>query len=94
MIASDSSLHQASFDFEYDDQRTTRLIERSIRPEIADMVDGRSKTAVSRDGTVLSVRIEATDLVALRAAMNTWLTLLATAETVVAFCDYRSSSNK
>jgi KEOPS complex subunit Pcc1 len=93
LISSDSTPpHEASFDFEYNDQRTARLIERSIQPEVADLVDERSQTAVSQNERSLTVRIEATDLVALRAAMNTWLTLLDTAETVARTSNQQSLS--
>lgn len=74
--------HDVSLDFEYDDQHRARLVGRSIRPEIGEIDDERSQTTLTRDGGTLSVHIEAEDLVALRAAMNTWLTLLDVAETV------------
>lgn len=60
---------------------------------MADLADERSWTAVSREGAVLTVRIDATDLVALRAAMNTWLTLLDTAETVAEIADHRDTTD-
>ncbi|ADJ15952.1 KEOPS complex subunit Pcc1 [Halalkalicoccus jeotgali] len=72
--------HDAFLTTEYNDQHRARLIERSLRPELADLADERSWTDVSRSGATLSIRIEATDLVALRAAANTWLTLLDVAE--------------
>ncbi len=72
--------HDASLTFEYDDQHRARLVERSIRPEIDDLADERSWTVVSRQRDTLRVRIEAKDLIALRAATNTWLTLLDVAE--------------
>ncbi|MDL5361678.1 KEOPS complex subunit Pcc1 [Halalkalicoccus sp. NIPERK01] len=74
------TVHDAYIRFEYPDQRRARLVERSIRPELDDLADERSSAAVSRDGATLSVRIGAEDLVALRAATNTWLTLLEVAE--------------
>lgn len=75
--------HDAFLTAEYDDQHRARLIERSLRPEIEDLADERSWTTLSRSGATLSIRIEATDLVALRAAANTWLTLLDVTETTV-----------
>lgn len=74
--------HDASLRFEYDRECCTRHVERSIRPELDELADERSRASISREGRTLSVRIEAEDLVALRAAMNTWLTLLEVAETV------------
>lgn len=72
--------HDASLRFEYDRERRARHVERSIRPELDGLADERSRASISREGAVLSVRIEAEDLVALRAATNTWLTLLEVAE--------------
>ncbi len=43
---------------------------------------------------MLTIRIEAADLVALRAAMNTWLTLLDTTETVAELDSRRPSSDE
>ncbi|MFC6904736.1 KEOPS complex subunit Pcc1 [Halalkalicoccus tibetensis] len=72
--------HDASLRFEYDRERRARHVERSVRPELAGLADDRSRTSISREEATLSVRIEAEDLVALRAATNTWLTLLEVAE--------------
>ncbi|MEM4781142.1 MAG: KEOPS complex subunit Pcc1 [Halalkalicoccus sp.] len=74
--------HDASLELVYDDQRRARLVERSLRPDLDDLADERSRATVSREGATLVVRIEAADLVALRAATNTWLTLIDTAERV------------
>lgn len=73
--------HDTLLTVDYDDQHRARLVERSLRPEVADLADERSWTTLSRSGATLSIRIEATDLVALRAAANTWLTLLDVVET-------------
>ncbi|WP_122089673.1 KEOPS complex subunit Pcc1 [Halalkalicoccus subterraneus] len=80
-------LHDASLRFDYDDQRRARLVERSVRPELEELADERSRASVSRDGATLSVRIEAGDLVALRAAANTWQTLIEVAERSAAAVD-------
>lgn len=74
--------HDSFLTFEYDDRSRARLVERSIRSEIGEIDDERSWTVLSREAETLSVHIEAEDLVALRAATNTWLTLLDVAETV------------
>ncbi|MCH7659904.1 MAG: KEOPS complex Pcc1-like subunit [Euryarchaeota archaeon] len=89
-----SAPHTASLACEYDDFQSARLIERSILPEVADLGDERSSVAVSRNGEMLTIRIEAADLVALRAAMNTWLTLLDTTETVAELDSRRPSSDE
>jgi KEOPS complex subunit Pcc1 len=45
--------------------------------------DGRAETAVAQDAGTLTVEIEAEDLHALRAAMNSWSRLISTARAVV-----------
>jgi KEOPS complex subunit Pcc1 len=74
--------HDALLDFEYDSEERALLIFRSVEQEIGEIDDDRSRTTVERDGRTVSVRIEAEDLIALRAALNTWQTLVAVAETV------------
>jgi KEOPS complex subunit Pcc1 len=72
--------HDATLEFEYDDERRARLVERSIRPEVGEIDGDRSVTEVACDGPTLSVVVRATDLVALRAGLNTWLSLVTVAE--------------
>ncbi len=76
--------HETSFTFEYDTEREAVTVERSLEPEIGDIEGERTGATLSRDGSVLRVEIEATDLVALRAGQNTWLSLVGVAERCVA----------
>ncbi|PSP21310.1 hypothetical protein BRC61_06265 [Halobacteriales archaeon QH_10_65_19] len=57
-----------------------RRIERAIAPEVRDIDDDRSRTRMDREAAELRLAIEAQDLVALRGALNTWLSLVSTAE--------------
>lgn len=77
--------HAASLSFEYADERRARVVTRSVRVEVGRIEDDRSRATVDRDGRTLSVRIDAADLVALRAGLNTWVRLVETAERVAAF---------
>lgn len=79
-----ASPHRATVSIEYDHNRAARIVERSIAREVDEIDDDRSRTTVDRVGPRLQIRIEADDLVALRAAMNTWLSLTDVAERV---CD-------
>ena len=72
--------HDATLTFEYDDERRARLIERSIRPEVGEIDGDRSVTEVAHDDALVRVVVRATDLVALRAGLNTWLSLVTVAE--------------
>jgi KEOPS complex subunit Pcc1 len=74
--------HETVLSFEYDSPEAARRVERAIAPEVADIADDRSNTQLSRDGNCLDVRIEARDIVALRAGLNTWLSLVDVAEQV------------
>ncbi len=75
-----SSPHDSLLAVEYDDAERARRVERSLRPEVGDIDGDRSEVAVTREGATLEVAIEAEDLVALRAGLNTWLTLVSVAE--------------
>lgn len=72
--------HDAVLSFEYDDESSARRVERSVRPEVGDVDGDRTTAAMERDGDSVTVRIAAADLVALRAGINTWSTLVAVAE--------------
>ena len=71
-----SSPHDSLLAVEYDDAERARRVERSLRPEVGD----RSRIRMAREGATLEVAIAAADLVALRAGLNTWLTLVSVAE--------------
>ncbi|MFC7044864.1 KEOPS complex subunit Pcc1 [Halobacteriaceae archaeon GCM10025711] len=77
------SPHESTFELVYDDERRARVVERSVAREVDDMVDDRSRARVDRDGATVTVHVVASDLTALRAAQNTWLTLVAVAEEAV-----------
>ena len=81
MTASDAD-HRASLSFAYDDERRARIVERSVRVEVGDIDDDRSRATVDRDGREVTVRVDAADLVALRAGTNTWTRLIDVAESV------------
>ncbi len=70
----------ASLSFEYDDERTARIVERSVGVEVGEIDDDRSRAAVERTGATVIVDVAAADLVALRAGTNSWTRLVAVAE--------------
>ena len=72
--------HEAVLAFEYDTDECARCVERSVRPEVGDIEGDRTAATLERDGPVVTVRIAAADLVALRAGVNTWSTLVGVAE--------------
>lgn len=74
--------HTATLSFTYRSAERARRIERSVRPELGQIADDRSRASVARDDTTLTVTVDAADLVALRAGTNTWVRLVEVAETV------------
>jgi KEOPS complex subunit Pcc1 len=67
-------------EFEYDDERLAELVERSVRREVGEIGGDRSTASLTREGRTLCLAVFADDLVALRAGLNTWCSLLEVAE--------------
>jgi len=78
--------HETRLSFDYESAERARRVERSIRPEIDDIADDRSRTRLQRSGETLEVVVGAADLVALRAGLNTWLSLVSAAERAGGAC--------
>lgn len=72
--------HRTRFVLDYDDERLARIVEASLAREVGEIDDDRSRTTLTRDGHTVEILVEASDLVALRAAGNTWLSLASVAE--------------
>lgn len=68
---------------EADCSTDAQVIEETLHVEAEDLITDRSRTTVDREGSIVSLHIEASDLIALRAAANTWLGLLGTAESTL-----------
>lgn len=61
-------------------EERAHMVQRSLVLEIQELVDERSRTTIEVDGGSIVVEIAAEDLIALRAAANTWFGLLDVAE--------------
>ncbi|SFS76309.1 KEOPS complex subunit Pcc1 [Halostagnicola kamekurae] len=72
--------HGATLEFEYDSDARARLVAESVTREIGEIDDDRSRTTISRSNRTVFIEIEARDVIALRAALNTWFTLVDVAE--------------
>ncbi|MFC7027631.1 KEOPS complex subunit Pcc1 [Halomicroarcula sp. GCM10025324] len=72
--------HRTVLTAEFDDVERARRVERSVRPEVGAIDGDRTTATLDRADDVLTVTVRASDLVALRAGINTWLTLLSVAE--------------
>jgi KEOPS complex subunit Pcc1 len=75
-----SYVHEATYAFDFDSAEAATVVERSVQRELGEIDGDRSTADVAREGPRLEVRLEAADLVALRAATNTWLSLVGVAE--------------
>ena len=74
------SSHDATLEFDYETPSRARLVAESVTREIGEIDDDRSRTTIDREGSVVRIEIDAADVVALRAALNTWFTLVDVAE--------------
>ncbi|QSG14623.1 KEOPS complex subunit Pcc1 [Halapricum desulfuricans] len=72
--------HEAVFTAVYESARHARRVGRSVELEAGAIEGDRTVATVDRDSDRLTVAIEAADLVALRAGINTWLSLVDVAE--------------
>lgn len=72
--------HTASLAYEYPDATRARIVERSVREEVDEIDDDRSRATIGRDDATVTVTVEARDVVALRAGLNTWQGLVGVAE--------------
>ena len=91
-LDADDPDHRLATDFRYPGESRARAVARSVRVEVGEASDGRSRATVGRDGAVVTVGIDAADLVALRAGTNTWLRLVGVAEAVAAACAAHTDS--
>ncbi len=73
-------VHEARFSLVYADAAEATLVAQSLRPEVGDIEGNRTRAQLERDGDEVALLIEADDFVALRAGINTWLSLAGVAE--------------
>jgi len=73
-------VHTAELAFRYRSPEAAALVAEAVAGEIGELDDERASTTLERVGPEVRIGIEATDLVALRAGLNTWTTLLEVAE--------------
>ena len=76
-------MHTAELRFEYRSPRAAALVADAVAPELGELDDDRATATLDAAGSTVRVRVDAADLVALRAGMNTWGSLLEVASGVV-----------
>ncbi|GAB3672258.1 KEOPS complex subunit Pcc1 [Halopiger thermotolerans] len=81
------SSHDATLEFDYESPDRARIVAESVAREIGEIDDDRSQTTLEREGATVRIAIDAADVVALRAALNTWFSLVDVAERTAAVGD-------
>ncbi|MGQ3412083.1 KEOPS complex subunit Pcc1 [Natrinema sp. LN54] len=74
------SSHDATLEFDYETASRAELVAESVAREIGEIDDERSRTTIEREGARVRIEIDADDVIALRAALNTWFSLIDVAE--------------
>ena len=72
--------HEAELVFDYRTPERARLLARSVAQEVDEIEGDRTRATVDARERSVVVGIVADDLVALRAGVNTWTTLVEVAE--------------
>ena len=72
--------HAATLTFRYPDSDAAGLVAAAVSQEVGEIDSDRSAATVSRDGAAVRVDVGADDIVALRAGLNTWSSLVEVAE--------------
>ena len=75
-------VHDLVVRFPYPDEERARTVADALAPEVDAIDDDRSRADLERDGSTVTLRVRARDLVALRAGFNSWTRLVDVAETV------------
>jgi KEOPS complex subunit Pcc1 len=76
--------HEATFSFDYPTESRASAVAAAVGQEVGAIDDDRSVTTLDRAAETLTLTVSASDLVALRAATNTWLGLIRVAEETAA----------
>ena len=77
---SSSVNHEAVLSFAYESPEAAHRVADAIDPELSAIDDERSRVRADRQRAELELTVEARDPVALRAALNTWCSLVSVAE--------------
>ena len=82
-MAPQDRVHAADLSYEYDSDDAAALVAGAVRQELGEIDADRATARLDRDGRRVRVEVGADDLVALRAGLNTWQTLIEVAARMV-----------
>jgi KEOPS complex subunit Pcc1 len=71
--------HETRLVFECDGPEVASTVERAVSREAGDIEGDRTRATVERADDAVAVTVEADDLTALRAGINTWMSLVGVA---------------
>lgn len=77
-------MHAAELTFEYRSPTVAAIVADAVSVELGEIDGDRATATLQRQAATLHVEIDADDLVALRAGLNTWGTLVDVAERATA----------
>ena len=72
--------HSATLSFVYPDEASARTVAAAVAVEQDELDDDRAGAAVARTDRAVEITVDASDLVALRAGINSWTRLVDVAE--------------
>ncbi len=76
-------MHTAELSFRYESPERADLVASAVGQELGEIDSDRATARLSQRQSQLSIEIDADDLVALRAGLNTWASLVEVAERMV-----------
>lgn len=79
-MAAESGPHSVELGFEFSTTERAETVSAAVRVEVNEVEDSRATASVTRQGPMVMVEIQAADLHALRAGINSWTRLIDTAE--------------
>jgi len=77
----------AEIEFDFGDQQKAGAVFNAVKPELVLPDSSRCKVSLVQRKTVLCLRVEAQDTVALRAAVNSFIRLVKVAKDMIERCE-------
>ena len=79
-MVAESGPHSVELGFEFSTTERAETVGAAVQVEVNEVEDSRATASVTRQGPMVMVEIQAADLHALRAGINSWTRLIDTAE--------------
>ena len=86
-------MHRTELTLSYPSVAAARQVTAAIEPEVGEIASERSTVELARDGAMLTISLQASDPVALRAGLNTWLGFVEVSEDVTSVAERFEQNN-